>query len=218
MSEAIIEKCRKLLAMSNQDASPEEAATAASMLRKLMDKHQLDESMLEGKDAPIFGFKIDGQLYRSMPKWMPSLAIEVAKYNDCIVEWGYTQGCKQLRFKGYAEDCEIAMAMFEYLRNQIQHLCKLYCGSEGVSGNDRKKTNAFMAGACQVIRNRLAAMMQERKTAESSTALVVIKSAAVEEEFGPARYQKVQHAVNDAGSLAAGRVAGASVSIHKEVQ
>ena len=208
----MIDKCKKLLAMSQQSASPEEAANAAAILRKLMDKHQIDEAMLAGSvGEPVFGYAFDGEEYKAAPKWVGELAVAVAKYNDCIVEWYWNENSrKQLKFKGHADDAEVCVAMFQFLVGQIEYLGKIN-KKVGLNMTD------FCNGVNHTVCKRLAALTKERATATESTALVVIKLAAVEDEFGPASYTKSRTSTKDWYARVAGQAAGNNVLLHSAV-
>jgi hypothetical protein len=81
-NKKVIDKIRKLLAMANCAGSPKEAVVAAKMARSLMDKHQIEESDIGEKTS--FGTSSNSTAKARWPVWIQSIALIVAKWNDCV--------------------------------------------------------------------------------------------------------------------------------------
>lgn len=193
----IIDRIRKLLAMAADASSPNEAAIAAGRARKLMDKHQIEASDLG--EPSKFATADAGQRYKFMPVWKNTLAVSVARFNDCKASLEYGQ----IRFQGHDADVQIAVTMYEFLTDSIARLC-----------------SDTVAGVATKIAELQKARQEDAKTA-AGTSLVAFKMAAVIAEFGDTRYttKPVKTKADDEASraAAAGFVAGQSISINTQL-
>lgn len=194
----IKERIAKLLAMSKDTSSPEEAAIAAQRARKLMDKYQIDESSLvTGKGVEyVFVDQPHGKSYKYMGEWISIIAVAVAKYNDCYAircaYHGDKPGYSRVGFRGTQQDVEITCQMFDYLLDVGLKLTKKYMNGL----NKASISDAFKRGYGHEIVDRLAAMTVARREElqAEETGLMVIdqKVAAVKERFGEAKYGKTK--------------------------
>lgn len=217
------ERIQKLLAMAKDTSSPEEAAIAAGRARKLLDKYQIDESSLSGLIEDIFGsVSTEAGFLRNVPRHFKYLAVGIAKFNDCIADFDiqHTERGeeKHIQFKGYSTDADLCMAMFNDLLAYTETAAAAYKKAGGAG------SKAIFLQACVVrIRIRLEEICKERDEVMSSgTSLIVVKAAAVEEEFGEARYKKskgrsVQNPDEDAQARTAGHNAGDAAKVVKEL-
>lgn len=190
----IKERITKLLAMSKDTSSPEEAAIAAQRARKLMDKHQIDESALvTGKGVEyVFVDRPHGKSYKYMGEWISVIAVAVAKYNDCqamrCAYRGDKPGYSRVGFRGTQQDVEITCQMFDYLLDVGLKLTKEYMNGL----NKASISDAFKRGYSHEIANRLAAMTvarrEELQTEETGLMVIDNKLAAVEKHFGEIKY------------------------------
>src|SRR6478609_1846278 len=122
--DKIKERIAKLLAMSRDASSPNEAAIAAGRARKLMDQYQLQEFDLAKALKEEFGSIPATHFSRGMPVYMQTLAVAVAQYNDCAArfESGWMardkrdvinpKRGKRIAFVGYKDDAELAGQMY----------------------------------------------------------------------------------------------------------
>jgi len=212
--ELIKDRIAKLLRMAADASSPNEAAIAASRARKLMDKHQLDEYDIGDRAPEEFATMDVTRAYAALPSYIDTLAVAVAQYNDCQSsrEWAdmdyrmsgkakengregqrtKMRGCK-LVFKGYKSDVELAVQMMERLLEAANRLCKEYLSSKGYAKYPVRIGGQFKIGACGAIQQQLRSMTVQRQqlTSTAGTALVLVKSAKVDEHFGEAEYGKV---------------------------
>jgi hypothetical protein len=230
--DKIIERIKALLAMAGDTASPHEASIAAGRARKLMDQHQVQLSDL--KDDGGFGFREIDKEYRYMPMYRNWLTVAVATYNDCksISTRKYKSSNNsytyQIVFQGYENDVCCAQAMYDYLCDTIDRLCAAYIEPMGYTRYPAKIGDAFKKAASRELCARLKKMTEERAADvaliahQTGTSLVLFKMAAVEAEFGKAKYvvKKVRSRLDDQTLLAgaAGRKAGAEMQLHREVE
>lgn len=224
--EKVLERIKKMLRMA-EDArgNPNEAANAAAMAAKLMQKYNLDAASmilgdLEGRaDAGLVKeMGMRPSEWSVMPGWMVSLSISVADLFDCKVRmaWDYRQKSVNRKpyinvvFFGYKTDVQVCQWTFKYLVDQVM----MY--ADGFQGGKLEKIS-FREGASNELRKRLGAMLQEKKAAEkvvaSSTALVVIKQQKITEIFGEFKYSTRQGGERDYSAYNAGRAAGAKINI-----
>ena len=116
----ILAKIRKLLAMSEDVGSPNEAAVAARMAKKMMDEHNVDhaEAIYSEMSLDDLDAQKHGEAYASFPRYLSMLSCAVADYTDCRArfEWTYgraksgrTAPMKQILFEG--EHCSLAVGL-----------------------------------------------------------------------------------------------------------
>jgi len=196
----IIDRIRALLNMAGDAASPHEAAIAAGRARKLMDMHQVSLEDLGDKSTGFAVRAIDKE-YRFLPKWKDMLCVAVAKFNDCKAvrthKWKSINNSYsvQLAIQGYESDVEVGAAMYDYLSSTIDRLCSRYIVSLGYDRYPAKIGDAYKRSAAITLANRLQAMSDERKAdikLSDGRSLVLVKMAAVEAEFGEAKYTQIK--------------------------
>jgi hypothetical protein len=159
----IIDRIRKMLAMAEDNANENEAATAAGMAARLIAKHQItnveiqagrvDDSMtVDREDWVIPGV--------NLPAWCGSLSIHVGRFMSCSV---YRLNCAGVKFYGCEGDAEIAKEMMVYPQAAVNRLAKQYLAQHG---GGRTAGNTFRVHAVRAIGERL----QEMKAAEEAAA------------------------------------------------
>jgi hypothetical protein len=224
--QRIKERIAKLLAMAADSASPNEAAIAAQRARALMDKYQIDEYDVSEAAPQEFADEPVTRAFAAIPFHIDTLAVAVAKYNDChsVFEWakmdykmeskaqqnaktggGFTKKIgKRINFKGYKNDVELARQMLERLLENIDRLCKAYMQANHPGRYSVRIGAQFKNAAARVLVDKFDEMMVERKqlTASAGTALVVIKAQRVDEHFGgPAEYVSKSRSIQKSKTL-----------------
>lgn len=201
--EKTIERIRKLLRMAEDTSSPNEAAIAADRAARLMRKHQLDNADvvmqdLEDGDALIRS-KADWS-YKSIPGWLQSLAVSIAKVTDTQARIARVQGNRStVEFAGYQPDVELAQWLTVYLYDQITQQSTAHrneCAASAhppfeYQNSPRRYMRSFRDGICSGIREKLAEFYADGdpETADTARAMVTAKKNAIEREFGRARYK-----------------------------
>ena len=206
--ERILKRIRDLYRMSQDTGSPNEAAIAAKRVRKLMDEHQIGLADLE---QSAFSTQMASQTYRAMPLWYTSLAIAMANLNDCIVRRDRMEN--RLKFQGFDADVIVCLLSMEYLVNEMKRQLK-------ASGFTRRgETGSFRVGFADGIARQVDAILAERRTLKTSTgtALVAVKKAAVESEFGIVRYGSRSYSAQSGEATEAGYDAGIRTSLNTQV-
>lgn len=84
-NKKIIDRIRKLLTMSKDSSSPNEAAIAAGRAAKLMQQYNLEtaEVILSNITEDTITENSTNTKYSTFPSWASYLAIPVAHLNDC---------------------------------------------------------------------------------------------------------------------------------------
>lgn len=205
--DKIKDRIAKLLRMAADNTSPHEAAIAASRARSLMDKYQIDAAQIAGDVKEEFGTQRASRDYTNVPTYMNILSVAVAQFNDCqsVTDWNYGEHNKIKKtrrfivFRGYKNDADLALAMFTYLINTIDKLCKQHLLDQGITGRyPRDIGEAFKIACSSELCRRIRALTQERNesaladnAAQPGTGLAIIKKVEeVDDHFGGAKYTK----------------------------
>ena len=227
--EKIKARIAKLLRMAQDESSPHEAANAAGRARKLMDKYQIDAMDL-GQAEEEFGTEIATPFLKDLPNYLTTLAVAVAKYNDCQARYENSfhsvrtwEIGKAIKFLGYKSDTALATEMFKRLSKAINRLCKEYLDQNGYVEYNAAIGGQFKTGASIAIITRLTAMTRERDALTSSggTSLVVTKTKSVNNHFGETQYGAVNSRRLSAAEMAArsvGHTRGTAVEINRSVR
>jgi hypothetical protein len=212
--DKIKERIAKLLSMAKDASSPNEAAIAAQRARAMMDKYQLDEYDIKDAAPDVFGEVDVTRAFAAMPYHMDILSVAVAAYNDCQsvfyeARMDYKMESKQNQndklgggrtkkfgkkavFRGYKRDVELAKMMFDNLCANIDALCKKYMQENYPGRYSVRIGGEYKAAAARVLCAKFREMTEAREalTYSSGNALVVVKTAAVNEKFGDVEYTK----------------------------
>lgn len=199
--EGVLRRIQKLLAIANDSrANPEEAAAAASMAHKIMQKYQINHAeviMAEINRGDSMGkqpFTVKGRRksYIASQTWMGQIALQVARLNDVIVEgncvavsegkWvdGYT-------FSGYQSDIQVAMFTTQYLINAVSDLVGTFKKDYPKIAKKPRGITSYRSGVVTAIRRIIAREIANKKVDNASGAgyeLMIVKLQAVEHHFG----------------------------------
>ena len=213
----IIDRVKKLLAMSADVGSPEEAVIAARRARSLMDKHQIEAYEVEQFSARSrFNEVHSGKPYKYTPLWLQFLGAHVARWNDCQSRRiGNASGKCIITFLGFEYDVITAKAIYEYLRDTILRLCR-----DQKYGNHPSRQKAFKLGAVSIIGERIDEIMIARATRftnSTGTDLVVVKKDLVDQQYGEQQFKTVSYDVDPDGYLD-GQNAAQDINLHDQVE
>ena len=214
----IIDRIRKLLAMSEDTGSPNEAAIAAGRAAKLMQQYNLDHAdvILTTASEDSITENASTVAHKAVPQWIASLIVPVANLHDCEARYKYLPNdARAAEFLGMQEDVLVATYVFEYLIGEINRLAERFKARCGGTAS-RKDLNDFRLGASFGVLSVLETMQREKAAAEANhsagKALVVVKHQLIQQKYD-IRYSNTRSTYRPSASHEAGLAAGASVSI-----
>lgn len=184
MNQNIKDRIAKLLAMAKDSSSPNEAMIAMERARRLMNKYQIEEEDILGRDPDESQFEVVNLLkrqYRFMPQWMNTLAVAVGELNS--VKGGLAQG--NIMIAGYKEDVYLALMMFDRLYEECINQCHLDQIARGFGERYNAHVgDSFKKGFAFAVLMKVREIKEHQDTEEGSTELVLHKASAVEKRFG----------------------------------
>jgi hypothetical protein len=216
--ERIIERVRKLLALSNS-SNEHEAALAAAHAQRLLAEHNLAMSELEVQEEGAG--EVELEVAKTVPKWLSSLFATVANAFDCFPIVTSTQSCSRLRFIGVGEDPGVAACTLQFLIKELRRLASVYlrtldtrAGKLSATSRERVRTSYLLGGVHGV---RQAMTAQKAQTPTTSRALVPVKDALIrqyqEEHLGQLRTRRSRSSTVVSAAFHQGRQDGASLQI-----
>jgi hypothetical protein len=215
----IIEKVRKLLALSNS-SNEHEAALAARHVQRLLSEHNLAMADIEANVENGSAERIDLAAARNLPKWVRYLSGGVGTAFDCQVL--HDPNRRTLVFIGVGADPEVASYTFTYLERTVRKLCSAYLKSQdGGSFSKRQREltrNSYYLGAVSAISRNL--REQKVQTPVTPNALVPVKDGLIRaamQEFGPVRTVHGRRSYVDGHSYQQGHEDGHKVGIRGAV-
>jgi hypothetical protein len=195
----ILDRIRKLLAMSEDSSSPHEAAIAATRASKLMQKYNLDSSAVRLKEGVTQDDTTTQQAergYGRIPAWYTMLLVPVAELHDCHVRYTSRYGTgpnaieKVAEFLGVDSDPEVCGYVFDYICSQVELLSAKYKRDNPhltrADTNDYR--NGLAAGILQVIREMIREKAEAEREVSTGTELMIVKRDIVAKKFN-VKYQ-----------------------------
>lgn len=236
--EKILDRIAKLLRLSANNNSVEEAALAASRAQELMLEHQIAHADLETEmddrecelEELVVDSCLDGQ---KLMHWRASLWYGICHGHNCV---GYTrrgsgQSKSRLTAVGRTSNVETCLYMYRWLTAEIDKLAKKAVAAKSIydRGDARRFGNSFRVGAANEIAQRLRdkqqAVYAKAERAGKSTALVLVKNdTALVKREAPVLMAKLgrrvrsggyRHGggVSDLGGFHAGRSAARAINL-----
>jgi hypothetical protein len=180
MSQAIIDKVRKLRQLA-QSSTANEAANAAAAAERLIQEHRIAEAELESDTeeniAPITDYLVEPGT--SAISWRSQLITALCRAYSCAVWQASKRDETSYRTKlawgvvGTPADVETVRYQYAYLTTEIVRLA----ASHPIKLKGKREFNSFYLGACAGIRNAMsvatkAAREQAVASLSTSTALL----------------------------------------------
>ncbi len=226
-TDKIVERVRKLLAMSEDTSSPHEAAIAAKRAAHLMQQYNIDNAAVllnTLSDDDIVENTVDSAQGKRIARWIMLLLVPVADLHDCKVRYvrGAT-GLKVPQFIGTTEDAMVAGYVFEYLVREIKWLAKLYQPLNKLLKGGMAGMNDFKDGASSTVRDMLREMRKAKEAAEqqvnadNSRALVICKKQLIESRYSIKYTRGGSRSYRNSEARASGERAGAGVTIRDAI-
>lgn len=209
--EAVIEKIRKLRALS-MSTNANEAANAAAAADRLIHEHRLSEAELEasGEDgeAPEYGGELFSESRRTVWRWQ--LANLLCGQYD-VASWRRRdERGMNYQMVGRASDVQTVRYMFGWLSREVRDIAASKPGLPRA---------AFCRGIVMGIAVKFAEQNKARKAAEPSGAAIVLASRADAAEAkrveitGELKAARAHRPVADADAFYAGVREGAKIDI-----
>lgn len=172
--ENMIEKIRKIFALSKNNPSKNEAIAAAVTAQKLMAKYGIkeDEITLEELAESIAENIVEFKHNAHLLSWYKNLAITVAE-NFRVKS--YLDANKDVVFRGFVDDVKIAGEVYRYLYILGNKMAsRAYAEAMEANGTAKGVYNSFVVGYLEGIKEALG---------EQCTALMLVTPKVVEEDY-----------------------------------
>ena len=213
----IIEKIRKLLALSNS-SNEHEAALAAGHAQRLLSEHNLAMADIEAKEPPQSADRVETSVAKALPKWVRHLSAGVCSAFDCQAIHHPAYG--KLTFIGVGADVQIAAYTFAYLDKSIRKLCTRYLKDNAatlIPARQRELIrHSYYLGAVSTINIRL--RNQKRQTPTTPGAMVPVKEGLIKkamDDAGATRTIRSRRSYINAQAYNRGQSDGRNVEIVK---
>jgi hypothetical protein len=174
--DKIVEKIKKLLALSRSD-NEHEAATALAMAQELMVQYAVEESQLEEKTGvhEKIGTTRVGLDTKRVGHWEAGLAQVLAPAFFC--RSFYMRGT-DIFVVGRKSDCDVCIATFFFIRGEAVRLADRawnnFDSHQRMLVNGKRWKNGYYEGLIRTIHERLTANLKRLSEDNKGTALMVV--------------------------------------------
>ena len=219
--ENILNKIKNMLELAANAGTEHEAALAASMAHKFMEKHNL--CMEEVSEFSVDDTEIREEAVHEsgrLATWKMNLLHRgVAPVFNCrvLISSGYRK--RTLKLVGTKDDMAVARVTYNYLVHAVERLSKRHA-----RGCGRSYINSYKLGAVATICSRLKAQARENReevqqyATKTGTALAVVKDANLVDYMS--RYSghyRTSQSNRDHGGYSHGRSDGNRVSLNAQI-
>lgn len=221
--EKYLQRIKKLLAMSRNNSSAEEAALALSRAQKLMAEHKLNESDVDFMDISEASTSKAPSHAEKMPEYMALLAEMIARVFG--VKFYTSYGCQHwrerakrtLHYYGPDERPQIAAYSFEVLGKQLSSARREYIAS--LRKNIKPTTKTARADTfCSAWVNGAYAVVSDFVVTEAeSTLMAAYKSRKLSEGMTTQESRKPGKARGTDDAAQQGWCAGRNAQLHHAV-
>jgi hypothetical protein len=220
--ENIVEKIKKLLALSANNNSPEEAALAASRAQELMVKYAIEQDALQPSERVVEPIETETITtdYNRLPTWHAILAYVLAPSFFC--RSFYHRGSQYMKariyFVGRKSDRAACISTYNYLMAEIVRLAEIEWAKQPAEYHVHGKRwkTSFFDGVCATIRLRLGQNMKRLSDDNAGTAIVLVNKQKEVDDFmaenHKLRSSNAQRTVNGDG-YKAGLAAGEKLNL-----
>jgi hypothetical protein len=212
----IIEKIKKLLALTNS-SNEHEAALAAGHAQRLLSEHNLAMADIDAAHRPDKADTVETSVSKTLPKWMRHLSAGVSTAFDCQAVHHPATG--KMTFIGVGADVQIAAYTFTYLNRTVRQLCGVYMKRHvgGTIANRHRELmrQSYYLGAVSTISARL--REQKIQTPVTTGALVPVKDGLIRQamdEIGTLRTMHSRRSYINSDAYTRGQTDGGQVGIH----
>lgn len=225
-NKAIVDKIRKLLALS-KSSNEHEAARALEQANRLLLLHNLEMKDVEGENDLSKIVEDDLEVGGRIMNWKKLILQAVLKLNNCDLISAYAKKDGKLGYKasdfnrclkaiGKRHNIDISVSMYDYLKKTQERKIKI---------NNPHDKNAFRIGFAHAIYDKIEEIIynreKEKGTVNDCTALVVVEKALIDkykkEKFEGLQMKSYGAKKVDAKSFYAGQAAGRQTSLNGQV-
>ena len=184
MDTVIVEKVRKLLALSGNNASAEEAQSALAKARELMVKHGIEAAALA--ETPVAPVAQEHTIFEGarILWWVDRLAVILAEGFRCYV-WNARRPTRRLIVLGAEEDVAMVQDVHHYAVQVVPELVRRYRENRRRVGRwpaDRRAAtgveNKMIDGFCTGLQDQFRQQEQQ-----AGWALVLTKHPVVQDAY-----------------------------------
>lgn len=221
--DKIKKKIAALLAMTEVNgASEQEAINAMTMAAKLMSSYGLTEEDIRNSTSNDFVKEMMDATRKKLHEVDCYLTTTIADYCGVKCYVNRDKGAGMVFF-GYGVDVELCKYIRKICHFALDYEWAMYFAAYEGSTHGRTLRKSFMVGMTNRLRQRLAALKEDKTVYSNSTALISLKNQMVEEEFFKQNNIKLRKGpkataakINDA--LYAGYAAGDKVNFNRKVE
>ena len=182
--EEILERARRLLEIRpDRGAAPSEVEKAEAALAELLREHDLNLYDVEAKTYSE-GIVENGYpaLGEKVPAWQGQLAAYLTEAFDCTCIYVTTNGVQHIRLIGHDTDVTICRYYLAVLSSELYFMALEAATEEGVTQKPRRERfiRDYVSSAASKIAERLKPKEETPPAGDTSTALVQVKSAALD--------------------------------------
>lgn len=141
-----LDRVAKLLRLAKSD-NPHEAASAAALAQKIIDRHNLDVAALNDASATPLEPVRDEMLDSKTSTWSMRLASALCDLNGCRI---YYRPGQSVQMIGRASDTQTVRYLYQWLTREIDRLC-----ARDGAGMGKTWRNNFRLGAVDAVTRRL---------------------------------------------------------------
>ena len=223
----IMERVRKLFALSQRNENTNEAAAAAAKIQELCFQHNIELEAALAADPATKREEYQRIDYilpntsRADVGWKRGLFYEVCKANFCTAV--YMSGTFKLGVVGQRANFEVCTYEYEYLVKEIQRLAVTNCVQQAfIGGKDKRQyINGFCEGATASVRSTLkAAHTYQAQATGDARALMVVKDrqldTATREHFPHIRRTRRLLSGSNTG-IGDGRRVGQGITVNRGI-
>lgn len=179
-------KIAKLANMTIENgASESEALFAAKKIAELLDAHGMSIEEMKDFQNENSTNKMETGEFGNKKKLheVQYCVTAIADFFDCKIWATRGNDAHKIKFFGFPQDVAAAMALTEALVYAMESDYKKWFNSQNSDVHGKTLRKNFMLGFCSRINARLKEMKLARNSANTGTALIVVKGQVVTEEY-----------------------------------
>jgi hypothetical protein len=215
--ENILIKIKRMLALADDASNENEAALAAAMAHKFLEKHNLCISDIDDVSEVDTDIEENEVLSTGrLVNWKRKLLQNIAECFNCSTLIYTGHRWRRLVLVGTVVDMDAAKATYEYLSNCVERFAK-----QNVKGFGRSYVSSYKRGLVNTIGWRLRKQTKENKeeivATTIGTELAVIKDANLSKYMGQFGNYKAPASWVNWGAYEHGQDDGHNIGLHNQI-